>query len=111
MSIEVTPDNLLIQMGYTVNDATLKQIKAIMDSTPGFDKFSKHIFTLIDEVKRFDGVVALSNSKDVLKVKSHATEKEEIDAFNEYVQHWADKYKVELQKVDGKNTYYILGHK
>jgi len=27
------------------------------------------------------------------------------------INHWSEKYKVALEKVDGKNTYYILGHK
>jgi hypothetical protein len=111
MNIELTPENLLIQLGYPVKEATLAQMKRIIDNTPGFDKFAKHILTLNDEVKRFAGVVAMSNSKDYLKVKTDSTIPEEIEAFNEYVQQWAEKYKVALQKVEGKNTYYILGHK
>ncbi len=111
MNIEMTPENLLIQLGYPVKEATLAQLQRIIDNTPGFEKFAKHILTLNDEVKRFAGIVALSNSKDYLKVKTDSTSPEEIEAFNDYVKHWAEKYKVALEKVDGKNTYYILGHK
>jgi len=111
MNIEMTPENLLIQLGYPVKEATLAQLQRIIDNTPGFEKFAKHILTLNDEVKRFAGIVALSNSKDYLKVKTDSTSPEEIEAFNDYVMHWAEKYKVALEKVDGKNTYYILGHK
>ncbi|ADV46342.1 hypothetical protein [Nitratifractor salsuginis] len=111
MNIELTPENLLIQLGYPVKEATLAQMQRIIDNTPGFEKFAKHILTLNDEVKRFAGVVAMSNSKDYLKVKTDSTNPEEIEAFNEYVKQWAEKYKVALQKVEGKNTYYILGHK
>ena len=111
MNIEMTPENLLIQLGYPVKEATLAQLQRIIDNTPGFEKFAKHILTLNDEVKRFAGIVALSNSKDYLKVKTDSSTPEEIEAFTEYVKHWAEKYKVALEKVDGKNTYYILGHK
>jgi hypothetical protein len=111
MNIELTPENLLIQLGYPVKEATLAQMQRIIDNTPGFEKFAKHILTLNDEVKRFAGVVAMSNSKDYLKVKTDSTNPEEIEAFTEYVKQWAEKYKVALQKVEGKNTYYILGHK
>ncbi|WP_292654853.1 hypothetical protein [Nitratifractor sp.] len=111
MNIELTPENLLIQLGYPVKEATLAQLQRIIDNTPGFEKFAKHILTLNDEVKRFAGIVALSNSKDYLKVKTDSTNPEEIEAFNDYVKQWAEKYKVALEKVDGKNTYYILGHK
>ena len=109
MNIELTPENLLIQLGYPANDATLAQVRRIIDNTPGFDKFAKHILTLNDEVKRFAGIVALSNSKDYLKVKSDSTQPEEIEAFTDVVKHWSEKYKVALEKVEGKNTYYILG--
>ncbi len=111
MNIEMTPENLLIQLGYPVKEATLAQLQRIIDNTPGFEKFAKHILTLNDEVKRFAGIVALSNSKDYLKVKTDSTSPEEIEAFTDYVTQWAEKYKVALEKVDGKNTYYILGHK
>ena len=111
MNIEMTPENLLIQLGYPVKEATLAQMQRIIDNTPGFEKFAKHLLTLNDEVKRFAGVVALSNSKDYLKVKTDSNTPEEIEAFTEYVKHWAEKFKVALEKVDGKNTYYILGHK
>ncbi|WP_456433252.1 hypothetical protein [Nitratifractor sp.] len=110
MNIDITPENLLIQLGYPVNDATLAQMNRIIANTPGFEKFAKHILTLNDEVKRFAGIVAMSNSKDYLKVKTDSKTPEEIDAFTEVVNRWAEKYKVSLEKVDGKNTYYILGH-
>ncbi len=111
MNIELTPETLLIQLGYPVKDATMAQIERIINNTPGFDKFAKHILTLNDEVKRFAGIVAMSNSKDYLKVKTDSTSPEEIEAFNDYLKQWAQKYKVALEKVEGKNTYYILGHK
>jgi len=111
MSIEITPETLLIQLEYPVKDATLAQLDRIIKNTPGFDKFAKHLISLNDEVKKFAGIVALSNSKDYLKVKSDSDKPEEIEAFNDIVKHWSQKYKVEVQKVENKNTYYILGYK
>jgi len=109
MSINVTPENLLIQLGYPVNDATLAQIERIIANTKGFDKFAKHILTLNDEVKRFAGAVALSNTKDYLKVKTDSHDEEEIKAFRDVINHWSEKYKVKLERVAQKETYYILG--
>ena len=50
-----------------------------------------------------------SNSKDLLKVKTDSTQQEEIEAFEEIIDHWSKKYKVRLDRVEGKNTYYITG--
>ncbi len=69
MSIELTPENLLIQLEYPVKDATLAQLDRIVKNTKGFDKFAKHIISLKDEIRKYSAVVALSNSKDYLKVK------------------------------------------
>jgi len=110
MNIDLTPENLLIQLGYPVNDATLAQMERIAANTKGFEKFAKHLLTLNDEVKRYAGIVGLSNSKDYLKVKTDSNVPEEIEAFREILKHWSEKYKVALEKVEGKETYYILGH-
>jgi len=109
MSIKPDIENLLIQLGYPVKDATKKQLENIAKNTPNFWEFAKHIFALQDELKRIDATVAMSNSKDYLKLKSDAKDEAEIKEFEEIINHWANKYKVELQKVEGKNTYYILG--
>ncbi len=111
MSIEITRENLLTQIGYPVTEATLSQLEKIISNTESFDIFSKHLLSLNDEVKRFGGIVAMSNSKNYLKVKTDSDKAEEIAAFENILKHWSEKYKVQLQKVDGKNTYYILGHK
>ena len=111
MSIELTPENLLVQLGYPVKDATLSQLKKVMENTEGFDKFAKHIIALNDEVKKFGGIVALSNSKDYLKVKTDSSKPEEVKVFKDILEHWSNKYKVAIEQVEGKNTYYILGTK
>jgi len=111
MSIKPDIENILIQLDYPVNDATTKQLEAIVNNTNNFYDFAKHIFSLQDELKKVDGIVAMSNSKDYLKIKSNAKDKNEIQEFKEIINKWADKYKVKLEKVENKNTYYIIGKK
>jgi len=109
MSIKVNIENLLVQLDYPLNDATKKQLKEIIDNTKDFFFFAGHIFNLKDELKRVNATVAMSNSNHYLKIKSNSKVSLEVDEFNEIVNAWATKYKVELQKVANKNTYYILG--
>ena len=109
MSIKPDVENILIQLGYPVNEATTKQLQAIIDNTPGFFEFAKHIFSLNDELKKLDATVAMSNSQNYLKLKCDSKDDAEIAEFKDIINHWADKYKVKLQQVKNKNTYYILG--
>ena len=109
MHIEITAENLLVQLGYPVNDAMLAQMQRTLNAAPGFDQFSKHILSLKDEIVRFDGYIALSNSRDVLKIKSDAAHPDEIEAYKEALKKWAEKYKVTLEHVARTNTFYILG--
>ena len=111
MSIKADVENLLIQLNYPVNEATEKQLNEIIENTPGFFEFAKHIFSLNDELKKINATVAMSNSKPFLKLKSDSKDAAEIAEFEEIIKSWAAKYKVELQKVENKNTYYILGKK
>ncbi len=109
MHIDITAENLLIQLSYPVNDVMLAQMQRAMDATSGFDQFSKHILSLKDDLARLDGYIALSNSRDILKIKSDATHPEKIEAYREVLGKWSEKYKVTLQHVAGTNTFYILG--
>jgi hypothetical protein len=111
MSIELTPENLLIQLEYPVKDATLAQLDRIVKNTKGFDKFAKHIISLKDEIRKYSAVVALSNSKDYLKVKCDSIKPQEVEAFTDILTRWSDKYKVKIERIKGKNTYYIIGHR
>jgi len=111
MSIQPDIENILIQLDYGVNEAYENQLKEIVNNTNGFFDFAKHIFTLNDELKRLNAIVAMSNSNSYLKIKSNSTDPLKIEEFNEVVKKWASKYKLELKKVENKNTYYILGKK
>ncbi len=112
MHIQMTPQALLTQFNYPINEQTIAQMSKIIENTVGFEDFSKHLLSLKDALIPSDGVIALSNSQNYLKIKcdensAHST----IDAFNEVVHHWANKYKITLQKVGAKPTYYIIGQK
>lgn len=100
---------ILNQLGYTPNEALREQLKRIEANTAGYEKIIKHILDLHEALKTDESYVALSNSNDYFKIKIDATS--EMSAANalEKINHFADKYKVELQKVEGKPTYYILG--
>jgi transposase-like protein len=110
MHIEATPEAILTQFGYVPSDNTLEQINRIIQNTAGFEKFSKHLFSLNDSLKHMNGFVALSNTNDYLKIKSEGDVSEAImEEFHETVRHWAQKYKVLIEKVPEKETYYITG--
>ncbi len=109
MHIDITPETLLVQLGYPVNEAMLAQAERSISSTPNFDSFSKHILSLKDELAHYEGYIALSNSRDALKIKTDSNKKETIEAYSNLLQRWSNKYKVDLEQVSGTNTYYILG--
>jgi len=112
MQIDVTPEVLLVQLGYPKSEQTLKQVEKAIENTKGFDKFSKHLISLHDELAHLKGIVALSNSKDVFKIKGSEDTSEEIQKeFKDLVHHWSTKFKIETEQVGKKPTYYILGQK
>ena len=110
MQIEVSPEVLLSQLGYAKNESSLKQAKQIMNQTKDFSKFSKHIISLNDHLKKMNAYITLSNSSDYLKIRCDENDADAIlEEFHTEVSHWADKYNVDLQKLDNKHAYYILG--
>lgn len=100
---------LLTQLGYSINDATLNKIKNVIVNTAGFEELEKHIMQLNDTLKHHLSHIALSNSQDYFKIKNNASSPELILETDEVIQKWSQKYKVKLLKVEGKETYYILG--
>jgi hypothetical protein len=110
MDINLTPEALLAQLGYSKTEKSIKQMENIINNTNGFDHFSKHILALHDQLAHLKGFVALSNSKDVFKIKrSEEVSKEIQDEFSNVVENWSSKYKVQIEKVQNKPTYYIIG--
>ena len=52
-----------------------------------------------------------SSNKDYFKIKNEAIGAELIDEVNEFITKWAAKFKITLEKVPNKNTYYVIGYK
>ena len=110
MHLDLTPEALLAQLGYTKSEQTLKQINDIIANTKNFEKFSPHIPSFNDALAVEKGFIAMSNSEDHLKIKcDEDSNADNLSAFTALVKHWADKYKLELKPVENKNTYYIIG--
>lgn len=110
MQLAISPEVLLSQLGYAKSDSSLKQATKVINETKDFDKFSKHIISLNDHLKKMNAYVTLSNSTEHLKIKCDENDADEIiEEFHEEVNHWADKYNVKLQKLNNKPVYYILG--
>ena len=100
---------MLKQLGYIPNDALLAQLKKIESNTPGYEKISKHIMDLHDHLKVHKGYVSMSNSKEYFKIKLSDVSEEEQQEAKEKIEHFAEKFKVDLEKVEGAQTYYIKG--
>ena len=112
MHLDLTPEALLAQLGYTKTQQTLKQMNDIIANTEGFEKFSQHIPSFSDALAVEKGYLAMSNSVPHLKIKCNEDiAADNLSAFTDLVKHWADKYKLELKQVKNKNTYYIVGCK
>ena len=110
MQLDISPEVLLSQLGYAKSDSSLKQAEKIINGTKEFNKFSKHIISLNDHLKKMNAYVALSNSTEFLKIKCDDNDADEIlEEFHEEVAHWSSKYNVEVKKLDKKPVYYILG--
>jgi len=111
MNIDLSPEALLTQLGYSATEQSIAQMKKAINNTKGFEEFSKHLLSLHDGLAHIKGVVALSNSKDIFKIKGSVdTSKEIQQEFTELVHDWSKKYKINIEQIDSKPTYYILGH-
>lgn len=111
MNMEITPEVLVKQLGMGDNLHEIQQMQKVIENTQGFEKFASHIISLNDYLKHVKGYIALSNTVDKLKIKCDENDSKEIlEEFHEKVDAWAKKYKVKLEKVYNKETYYIIGH-
>jgi hypothetical protein len=101
----LSDEALLTQLGYTPTTGTQEKLKLIIQKTEGYEDIKKHLLALHDNLKHHNSFVALSSSHDFFKIKNEDGSQEA----EEYIQKWASKYRVNLQKVEGKETYYIIG--
>ncbi len=102
-------DAVLNQLGYKSNDALREQMNKIIENTNEFEKIEKHIFELHKSLEIDNSYVAMSNTEDYLKIKLEAKSQSNKDEALNKVNHFSDKYKIDVQKVDGKDTFYIKG--
>lgn len=110
MQIEVSPEVILSQLGYSKSEAALQQAQTMIENTKEFDRFSKHILSLHDHIKKMNAYVGFSNKTEYLKIKCDENDAEEIlEEFHEEVAHWSNKYDVAVQQLNDKPIYYILG--
>ena len=111
MHLDITPEVIVSQLGIGKTDAALKQATKAIESTKNFDQFAKHIISLNDKLKHMNAYVSLSNSEPYFKIKCDSEHDSEaiVEEFTSEVNHFSEKYHVELKKVDDKDVYYILG--
>lgn len=102
-------DAMLRQLGYAPNDALINQLKEIESNTVGYEKIQKHIMDLHDTLKIDGSFVAMSNSVNSFKIKVEAPSPEIAQEAHEKIQHFSDKFKITVDKLDNKETYYIVG--
>ncbi|MFA6189663.1 MAG: hypothetical protein WC680_10350 [Sulfuricurvum sp.] len=105
----MTHEAILNQLGLMSNPALLGQLENIENKTHGYEKIIKHILDLHEALKTSESYVALSNSSDYFKIKIDATSDVSKSEAREKIDHFCEKYKVDIQKVQDKPTYYILG--
>lgn len=109
VEMQLQRDAMLKQLGYVPNDALLNQLERIEGNTKGYDKIQKHIMDLHDHLKVDGSYVAMSNSEDYFKVKVEAVSDELAKEAHEKIKHFSEKFKVKMNKLENKETYYILG--
>ena len=102
-------DAMLTQLGYSPNDALIQQLERIENNTLGYEKIQKHIMDLHDHLKVDNSYVAMSNTNDCFKIKVESLSPEIAEEAHEKIKHFSDKFKVTVNKLDNKETYYIVG--
>lgn len=103
-------EGLLTQFGYSVTPSSLEQAKKIIANTSGFENVEKHLVALNDKLKNYLGFVGLSGSKNYFKIKNTSPDKEVRQIVENTINQWSQKYKIAVQKVPNKETYYVLGY-
>ncbi len=90
MNINLTPEALLSQLGYSRTEHSIRQMEKIIKNTNRFERFSSHILSLHDNLAPVKGFVAMSNSQDNLKIKGSEDISDEVfQEFQEKVEKWA----------------------
>lgn len=102
-------DAMLKQLGYAPNEALMNQLERIENNTSGYEKIQKHIMDLDDHLKVNNAYVAMSNTNDCFKIKIESPSAELAEDAHKKIRHFSEKFKVKVNKLDKKETYYIVG--
>ncbi len=103
-------EGLLTQFGYSVTPSSLAQIRSIIENTKGFDHVEKHLITLNDKLKSNLGFIGLSSTNEYFKIKNTSPDAQVRARVENIIQEWSKKYKIKVQKVPNKETYYVIGY-
>jgi len=102
---------ILTQLGYSITPSVEAQLERVIANTLNFENVGKHLISLHDALKAQQSFVALSSNKDYFKIKNEAVSEEMRAAVNDMILKWSEKYKIMVEKVPNKNTYYVIGYK
>lgn len=102
-------EGILVSLGYSVNDSTIAQLRGILSKCDFEDNELEKIILLNDKLEKFSAYIAMSNSNPYFKIKNEDKAEDVVKAVREAIFEWSEKYKLGLEKVEGKETYYIVG--
>ena len=97
---------LLTQLGYNVDETTTEHMRRILNNTDGL--LPKSVIELNDHLKPHLCFVAMCGSVYRQNIKIVATVKYINVVFDEIIKSWANKYKMDIKKIN-ETTYYIMG--
>lgn len=103
-------EGLLTQFGYSPTPSSIEQAEAIIANTKGFENVERHLIALNDKLKSYDGFVGLSSSEDYFKIKNTSKDGSIRELVADMILKWSEKYKIKVEKVPNKQTYYVVGY-
>ncbi len=103
-------EGLLTQFGYSITPSSVQQVKAIIENTKGFDNVHRHLIALNDKLKSYEGFIGLSSSKEYFKIKNTTSDEDTRKLVEDMILQWSEKYKIKIEKVPNKQTYYVIGY-
>jgi len=102
-------EGILVALKLGVTDATRAQLRGILSKCDFEPNELEKIVLLNDKLQSFGAFIAMSNSYDYFKIKNESPTVAGKKAVMDIVFEWSDKYRLKLEKVPNKDTYYIIG--
>lgn len=100
---------ILVQLGYNENEASIEKIKRVLSKCDLSEKELQHIVELNNKLKPFLSYIMMSNSHDCFKIKYEKSAQNIKNELINIIEEWSKKYKINIKKIEGKETYYIVG--